>query len=70
MTQPLSLDTVLTEFDGDYKAWVLQSGKGGKYLVIPDPRYPGRQPVRFFMSKNDADRVLLAVLALPSQAHH
>lgn len=62
MTQPLSLDTVLAEFGNDYKAWVLQSAKGGKYLIIPDNRYPGRQPVRFYMSKQDADRVLAAVL--------
>jgi hypothetical protein len=69
--QPLSLDTVLAEFGDDYKAWVLQGGKSGKYLVIPDPRYPGRQPVRFFMSKADADRVLLAVLAAkPELAGH
>jgi len=51
MTQPLPLDTVLAEFGDDYKAWVLQSAKGGKYLIIPDNRYPGRQPVRFYMSK-------------------
>jgi hypothetical protein len=71
MTQPLSLDTVLSEFGEDYKAWVLQSGKGGEYLVIPDPRYPGRRPIRFFMSKADADRVLLLVLeAKPELAGH
>lgn len=71
MTQPLSLETVLSEFGDDYKAWVLQSSKGGKYLVIPDPRYPGRHPVRFCMSKADADRVLLSVLeAKPQLAGH
>lgn len=60
-TQPLPLDTVLAEFASDYMAWVLQ-GKGGKYLVIPAKAYPGRSPVRFFMSKDDADRVLAAVV--------
>lgn len=62
MTQPLPLDTVLAEFADDYKAWVLQSAKAGKYLIIPDNRYPGRRPVRFYMSKQDADKVLVAVL--------
>ena len=62
MTQPLPLDTVLAEFTEDYQAWVLQSRKNGLYLVVPDDRFPGRQPVRFFMSKLDADRFLERVL--------
>ena len=62
MTQPLPLDIVLGEFAADYKAWVLQSKKNSQYLIIPDDRFPGRHPVRFFMSKADADRVLAAVL--------
>jgi len=61
MIQPSSLDVILEELAEDYKAWVIQ-GKNGKYLVIPDDRYPGRRPVRFFMSKLDASRVVDAVL--------
>ncbi len=61
MIQPLSLDVILEEFSEDYKAWAIQ-GKNGKYLVIPDDRYPGRRPIRFFMSKLDASRVVDAVL--------
>jgi hypothetical protein len=61
MIQPLSLDVVLEEFSEKYKAWVIQ-GKNGKYLVIPDNRFPGRRPIRFFMSKLDAARVVDAVL--------
>lgn len=61
MTGPLPLDTVLSEFSEDSVAWVLQ-GRNGQYLVIPDPRYPGRRPLRFFMSREDADRVLAEVL--------
>lgn len=62
MTQPLPLDTVLTEFSERQDAWVLQAKRSGKYLTIPDNRYPGRRPVRFFMSQLDADRMLTEVL--------
>ena len=69
MTQPLPLDTVLSEFSETSEAWVLQSTRSGKYLTIPDNRYPGRRPVRFFMSRLDADRMLAEVLkATPSLA--
>jgi hypothetical protein len=61
MTTPLPLDT-LSEFGEDYEAWVIQSAASGKYLVIPDARFPGRRPIRFFMSEQDASRVLEAVL--------
>lgn len=69
MTQPLPLDAVLTEFSEDKEAWVLQGKRSGKYLVIPDNRYPGRRPVRFFMSRFDAERMLAEVLKIkPSLA--
>lgn len=41
---------------------VLQDVKSMKYLVIPHGRYPGRQPVHFFMSKSDAQSVLQEIL--------
>jgi hypothetical protein len=62
MTQPLPLDTVLSEFSEQSEAWVLQSKQKGSYLTIPDDRFPGRRPVRFFMSREDADRMLAEVL--------
>jgi hypothetical protein len=62
MTQPLPLDTVLSEFSANSEAWVLQAKRSGKYLTIPDNRFPGRRPVRFFMSRLDADRMLTEVL--------
>lgn len=69
MTQPLPLDTVLGEFSEQSDAWVLQSKRQGTFLVIPDDRFPGRRPVRFFMSKADAERMLTEVLkAKPSLA--
>jgi hypothetical protein len=62
MTQPLPLDTVLGEFSEDSDVWVLQSKRQGSFLVIPDNRFPGRRPVRFFMSEADAARMLAEVL--------
>ncbi len=62
MQEPLPLDTLLGEFSEDYKAWVIQSKKNGQYLIIPDDRFPGRKPIRFFMSNADASRVIDAVL--------
>ena len=53
MIQPLSLDVIEGEFSEEYKAWVIQ-GKNVKFLVIPDDRFPGRKPIRFFMSQSDA----------------
>jgi hypothetical protein len=70
MIQPLSLDVIEGEFSEDYEAWVIR-GKNGKFLVIPDNRFPGRRPIRFFMSEADASKVIDAVLhakpALASQ---
>lgn len=61
MTKPLPLDTVLSEFSETSQAWVLRS-EHSSYLTIPDPRFPSRRPVRFFLSREDAERVLAAVL--------
>lgn len=61
--QPLPLDTVLSEFSETSQAWVLQSKRKGTYLIVPDNRYPSRRPVRFFMSREDADRLLAEVLS-------
>ena len=60
--KPLPLDTVLSEFSEDSEAWVIQSKNNEKYLTIPDDRYPGRKPIRFFLSKLGAERVLAEVL--------
>ncbi len=62
MSEPLPLDTLLSEFSEDYEAWVIQSKKNGQYLVIPDDRFPGRKPIRFFMSEVDASRIIDVVL--------
>ena len=61
MIQPLSLDVIEGEFSEEYEAWVIQ-GKSGAFLVIPDNRFPGKRPIRFFMSQADAVRVIDAIL--------
>ncbi|MGA8572889.1 MAG: hypothetical protein ACLP7A_04440 [Desulfobaccales bacterium] len=62
MKQPLSLDVILSELDDNAEAWVLQDLPSGKYLIIPDKRYPGRKPVRFFMRREDAEAVLMELV--------
>lgn len=63
MTTPLPLDVILGEFSEDAEAWVLQDEQSKQYLIIPDKRFPGKHPVRFFLKKEDAQDVLLEVLA-------
>ena len=36
--------------------------KTKKYVTIPHPKYPGRNPIHFFLSKEDAERVLAEIL--------
>jgi len=60
MTDPLSLDTIQTEFGEEYEAWVLQDTNSKKYVTIPHPKYPGRNSIHFFMSRDDAEAVLQA----------
>jgi len=61
MIQPRSLDVTVGEIDEGYIAWAIQ-GVSGRYLTIPDVRFPGRRTIRFFTSSYDAPRVLKAVL--------
>ena len=61
MIQPRSLRTTLPDFPSTYRVWAIQ-GKSGKYLAMPDHRFPGRRPIRFFTSDYDAARVLDVVL--------
>ena len=55
--EPLDLDTV-ADFGEDYEAWTLQDSASGRYVTVPDPRYPGRRPIRFFMKEADAQSLL------------
>jgi pyruvate kinase len=70
MIQPVSLAVIPGEYPPKYRAWVLQ-GKSGRFLVIPDSRFPSRKPIRFFTNEYDASRVLETVLGLrPELAAH
>jgi hypothetical protein len=70
MIQPISLAVMLGDRYLKYKAWVVQ-GKSGRYLVIPDSRFPGRKPIRFFTNEYDASRVLQTALEIrPELAAH
>jgi len=70
MIQPVSLTVMPGDRSLKYRAWVLQ-GRSGRYLVIPDDRFPSRKPIRFFTNEYDASRVLDAALALrPALAAH
>jgi len=62
MTDPLSLETIQTEFGEDTEAWVLQEKKSKKFVTIPHPKYPGRNPIHFFLSKSDAELMLTEIL--------
>jgi hypothetical protein len=62
MTEPLSIDTVLSEFPEDTEAWVLKDESSEQYLSSPHPKYPGRHPLQFFLSRRDAELVLMEVL--------
>ena len=62
MTEPLSIETILAEFNDNSEAWVLQDKTSQKYVYIPHPKYPDRNPVHFFLSKADAERVLTEIL--------
>jgi hypothetical protein len=58
MTAPLELEVILSEFSEDAEAWVLQYRTSGKFVIIPDSRFPGRKPIRFFMRHEDAEVLL------------
>ena len=61
MTEPISLDVILSECSEDDDAWVLQDEGSRQYLTIPHPKYPGRDPIHFFLRKEDAQDVLQEV---------
>jgi hypothetical protein len=64
MIQPQSLNLIpCAEFSESQRVWAIQ-GKSGKYLAIPDHRFLGRRPIRFFTSEVGATRVMNTVLEL------
>jgi hypothetical protein len=61
MIQPQSLDVLLGEYSEGHRVFAIQAWSG-KFLTLPDQRFPGRRPVRFFTSEYDAMRVRDAFL--------
>jgi hypothetical protein len=62
MPSPLELETILSEFDDKSEAWVLQDANSKKYVTVPDPRYPAKNPIRFFLRREDAEALLVELL--------
>lgn len=62
MTEPIPIETLLSELPKDADAWVLQDQKSKLYVVIPHPKYPGRQPMHFFLKRADAEAVLMELV--------
>ena len=62
MTEPISLDVLLREFNEDSEAWVLQDEKSKKYITIPHIKYPGKQTIHFFLSRKDAQALFLEII--------
>lgn len=62
MTEPLPLDTILSEFSEDAEAWVLQDQQSQQYVVIPHNNFPGRNPIHFFLKRSDAEAVLMELV--------
>jgi hypothetical protein len=52
MIQPQSLDVLLGEYSEQQLVWAIRAWSG-KFLSLPDQRFPGRRPVRFFTSEYD-----------------
>ncbi len=63
MGKPLSLETILSEFTEEDVAWIIGDNNSKQYLSIPDNRFPNREIFRFFLSREDAERLLNEVLA-------
>lgn len=62
MTEPLSLEAIQSVFSEDTEMWVLKEQSSGQYVAIPHPKYPGRRPLHFFMSRADAEAMLTEIL--------
>jgi len=61
MTKPYSIETILSELGEDADAWVLQDKTTSLYVTIPHPNYPGKNPIHFFLSKEDAQSVFIEI---------
>jgi hypothetical protein len=64
MAKPLDIDTLLGEFSESDSAWTIIDVVSGARLNVPDhARYPGVEVVRFFLSRDDAEKHIAEVIA-------
>lgn len=68
MTEPIALDVILSNFSNNDDAWVLRDAGSGKFVTIPHPEYPGRRPIHFFMSYDDANDFFLQAILPQNQS--
>lgn len=62
MSKSLSLETILSEFTEEDVAWIVGDDNSKQYLTIPDNRFPNREIFRFFLSREDAEKLLNEIL--------
>lgn len=56
MTEPLSLETILGEFNEDTNAWILRDAESGEDVIVPHPAYPGRRITHLFLNPIQAEQ--------------
>ena len=62
MTNALSIETILSEFDENTKAWLLTDTTVFPYKYLFVPSEDGRAFYRFFLRREDAEDVLTEIL--------
>ena len=62
MGKPISLEIILSEFTEEDVAWIIGDNNSKQYLTIPNNRFPNREIFRFFLSREDAEKLLNEVL--------
>ena len=63
MIQPQTLNVIPGAYEKGRSVWAIR-GKSGKFLVILDPRFPGRRPIRLFTCEVGARRVMNTLIEL------
>jgi|ERR1700736_990469 len=62
---PIDLDAILSDFTDKDEAWMIIEPVSAARLNIPDPKYPGIEVVRLFLSRGDAETVIQKLRSVP-----
>jgi hypothetical protein len=62
MTSPLKLEDIVSALPENAEAWVLRDRDSNQFVILPDERFPGRKPIRFFLRREDATDMLQELL--------